>query len=82
MGWPACLREAVELPRRARRADSADDQPLRRNSKADRRSAGDLHVSAVDLLNLSGILTPGAKIPAIHANLVLYKRTACRLRPR
>ncbi len=50
--------EAVEMLRRARRTERPDQQT---------------HVSAVDPLNLAGILTPGAKIPAIHTNVVLYK---------
>ncbi len=50
--------EAVEMLRRGRRTKSSDDEA---------------HVSAVDPLNLAGILTPGAKIPAVHTNVVLYK---------
>ena len=50
--------EAIEMLRRARRADRSDDET---------------HVSAVDPLNLAGILTPGAKITAVHTNVVLYK---------
>jgi ATP-dependent Lhr-like helicase len=30
-------------------------------------------VSAVDPLNLAGILTPGARITAVHTNVVLYQ---------
>jgi len=50
--------EAVELLRRARRADRPEEEA---------------HVSAVDPLNLAGILTPGAKIPAVHTNVVFFK---------
>jgi ATP-dependent Lhr-like helicase len=50
--------EAIEMLRRARRIDRVEEET---------------HVSAVDPLNLAGILTPGAKIPAVHTNLVLYK---------
>jgi ATP-dependent Lhr-like helicase len=50
--------EAVDSLRRARRADRNDDQ---------------IHVSAVDPLNLAGILTPGARIPAVHTKGVLFR---------
>ena len=49
--------EAVDSLRRVRRAAGADDQ---------------VHVSAVDPLNLAGILTPGARIPAVHTKSVLF----------
>ncbi|MGH7487785.1 MAG: Lhr family helicase, partial [bacterium] len=50
--------EAVESLRRARRAERNDDQ---------------VHVSAVDPLNLAGILTPGARIPAVSTKGVLFR---------
>ena len=50
--------EAVEMLRRGRRANRPQEEA---------------HVSGVDPLNLAGILTPGAKIPAVHTNVVLYK---------
>jgi len=49
--------EAVESLRRARRAERRDEQAL---------------VSAVDPLNLAGILTPGARITAVHTNMVSF----------
>ncbi len=50
--------EAVDSLRRVRRAARGDDQ---------------VHVSAVDPLNLAGILTPGARIPAVPTNSVLFR---------
>ncbi len=50
--------EAVESLRRVRRAEKRDEL---------------VSVSAVDPLNLAGILTPGSRVPAIHTNLVLYR---------
>jgi ATP-dependent Lhr-like helicase len=50
--------EAVESLRRVRRVERADEQ---------------VHVSAVDPLNLAGILTPGARIPAVHTKGVLFR---------
>jgi ATP-dependent Lhr-like helicase len=50
--------EAVDSLRRVRRVERSDDQ---------------VHVSAVDPLNLAGILTPGARIPAVHTNSVLFR---------
>jgi ATP-dependent Lhr-like helicase len=50
--------EAVDSLRKVRRAEKRDEQA---------------HVSAVDPLNLAGILTPGARIPAVHTNLVVYR---------
>jgi ATP-dependent Lhr-like helicase len=49
--------EAVESLRRVRRAERRDEQVL---------------VSAVDPLNLAGILTPGARITAVHTNMVSF----------
>jgi ATP-dependent Lhr-like helicase len=49
--------EAVESLRRARRAERRGEQAL---------------VSAVDPLNLAGILTPGARITAVHTNMVSF----------
>ncbi|MCH8994877.1 MAG: DEAD/DEAH box helicase [Chloroflexi bacterium] len=50
--------EAVESLRRVRRMEPEDEQVL---------------VSAVDPLNLAGILTPAPRIPAIHTNVVVYR---------
>ncbi|MCH7811044.1 MAG: DEAD/DEAH box helicase [Chloroflexi bacterium] len=50
--------EAVEALRRVRRAEKRDEL---------------VHLSAVDPLNLAGILTPGPRIPAIHTNVVAYR---------
>ena len=50
--------EAVESLRRVRRVARADEQ---------------VHVSAVDPLNLAGILTPGGRIPAVHTKGVLFR---------
>jgi ATP-dependent Lhr-like helicase len=50
--------EAVESLRRVRRADKNDEL---------------VHVTAVDPLNLAGILTPGPRVTAVHTNLVTYK---------
>jgi ATP-dependent Lhr-like helicase len=50
--------EAVESLRRVRRVERADEQ---------------VHVSAVDPLNLAGILTPGGRIPAVHTKSVVFR---------
>jgi len=50
--------EAVESLRRVRRTERHDEQVL---------------VSAVDPLNLAGILTPGARITAVHTNVVAFR---------
>jgi len=50
--------EAVESLRRARRAERRGEEVL---------------VSAVDPLNLAGILTPGPRTPAVHTNALLYR---------
>ena len=50
--------EAVESLRRVRRMERQGETVL---------------VSAVDPLNLAGILTPGPRVPAIHTNVVTYR---------
>ncbi len=50
--------EAVDALRRARRSDKTGEV---------------VRVSAVDPLNLVGILTPGARVPAVHSNSVTYR---------
>jgi ATP-dependent Lhr-like helicase len=50
--------EAVESLRRIRRKDRDGEEVL---------------LSAVDPLNLAGILTPGPRVTAIHTNAVLYR---------
>ena len=50
--------EAVDSIRRARRAEKKGEI---------------VRVSAVDPLNLVGILTPGSLVPAVHTNSVTYR---------
>jgi ATP-dependent Lhr-like helicase len=50
--------EAVESLRRVRRAGGPDEEVL---------------MSAVDPLNLAGIVTPGARVPAVHTNVLRYR---------
>ena len=50
--------EAVESLRRVRRTERKGDE---------------LVLSAVDPLNLAGVLTPGARITSIHTNSVLFR---------
>jgi ATP-dependent Lhr-like helicase len=50
--------EAVESLRRVRKVERADEH---------------VHVSAVDPLNLAGILTPGGRIPAVHTKGVVFR---------
>ncbi len=50
--------EAVESLRRVRRTEKQEEL---------------VQVSAVDPLNLAGILTPGPLVPAIHTNGVTYR---------
>jgi ATP-dependent Lhr-like helicase len=49
--------EAVELLRKARRADRTDET---------------ITLSAVDPLNFAGILTPGPRTPAVHTNTITF----------
>ena len=49
---------------------------LRRTRKLE-RSGETLHVSAVDPLNLVGIVVPGERIPALRTNTVTYRDGAC-----
>ncbi|MEX1254512.1 MAG: DEAD/DEAH box helicase [Dehalococcoidia bacterium] len=55
--------EAVEALRRVRR--KAREAPA--------SSGEEVLLSAVDPLNLAGILTPGPRVTAIHTNVVLYR---------
>jgi ATP-dependent Lhr-like helicase len=50
--------EAVELLRKARRAERSNEM---------------VTLSAVDPLNLAGILTPGPRIQAVHTNVITYR---------
>lgn len=50
--------EPVESLRRVRRTERKGDELL---------------LSAVDPLNLAGVLTPGARITSIHTNSVLFR---------
>jgi ATP-dependent Lhr-like helicase len=45
---------------------------LRRTRREER--AGDIvRISAADPLNLAGIITPGARVPALHTNAVIFR---------
>ena len=57
-GEQFALPEAVDALRRVRRTD---------------RTGEEIRLSAADPLNLAGIITPGARIPAIRANTVVYR---------
>ncbi len=59
--WPAAARKtsgAVESLRRVRRTERKGDELL---------------LSAVDPLNLAGVLASGARINSIHTNSVLFR---------
>ncbi|HEY5593807.1 MAG TPA: hypothetical protein VIL61_01440, partial [Nitrospiria bacterium] len=55
--------EVVDLLRQGRREESV---------RATGRSPVPIIISAADPMNLVGILTPGAKVPAIATNAVAY----------
>jgi ATP-dependent helicase Lhr and Lhr-like helicase len=44
-----------------------------RSTRRRERSGEIVRVSAVDPLNLVGILTPGARVPAVRSNTVVYR---------
>ncbi len=56
-GEQFALPEAVDVARSVRRAPKAGHR---------------VHVSAVDPLNLTGVVTPGARVPAVLGNVVVY----------
>ncbi len=58
MGEQYALPEAVEGLRRVRREE---------------RSGELVRISAADPLNLAGIITPGARVPALHTNAVIFR---------
>jgi ATP-dependent Lhr-like helicase len=58
IGEQYALPEAVEGLRRVRRKEKTGEV---------------IQISAVDPLNLVGILTPGSKVPAIHKNSVIFR---------
>ena len=58
IGEQYALPEAVEGLRRVRREE---------------RSGEIVRISAADPLNLAGIMTPGARVPALHTNAVIFR---------
>jgi ATP-dependent helicase Lhr and Lhr-like helicase len=65
-GEQYALPESVDLMRRLRRSDDRSRaREFDHIALAERAQSSDLHVAATDPLNLQGILTPDARIPAL-----------------
>ena len=62
--------EAVGLLREVRRQQAPQNTV---QNSVDNREPGTVCLSAADPLNLVGLITPGARLPALAGNRVLYR---------